>query len=134
MDEQPEFQLVRDTWDAFNRDDLDAALEGIHEDVVIVPFGAAMEGKRYEGHAEVVHWYRNEIRANWEEFETHPHEFRRIGGRLLVYGRWRARGRDSGIELDVPATWVIDVRDGKIAGWQTYTDREEAHAAVGLRS
>jgi ketosteroid isomerase-like protein len=78
-------------------------------------------------------WYRDEIRANREEFETHPHEFQKIGDRLLVYGRWRAGGGDSGVELDVPATRVVEVRDGKIAGWQTYTDREEAHAAVGLR-
>lgn len=133
METEYEFQVVSETWEAFNRDDLDAALERIHEDAVIVPFGAAMEGRRYEGHAGVTDWYRNEIRPNWEEFYTHPEEFRKVGDRLLVYGRWRARGRDSGVQLDVPATWVVRVRDGRIADWQTYTDRSEAHSAVGLR-
>jgi ketosteroid isomerase-like protein len=134
VDPQAEFQVVRDTWDAFSRFDLEGALAGIREDAIIVPFGAAMEGKRYEGHAGVSDWYLNEIRANWEQFDTDAQEFRKVGGRLLVYGRWRARGRDSGVQLDVPATWVVEVRDGRIAAWQTYTDRDEAHAAVGLRA
>ena len=133
MDQQAEFQIVRTAWEAFSRFDLERALAGIHEDAVIVPFGAAMEGRRYEGHAGVSDWFLNEIRPNWERFETDPQEFRKVGDCLLVYGRWRARGRDSGVQLDVPATWVVEVRDGKIAAWQTYTDRDEAHAAVGLR-
>jgi ketosteroid isomerase-like protein len=36
------------------------------------------------------------------------------------------------VELDVKASWVVDVRDGKIIRWQTYTDRDEALSAVGL--
>jgi ketosteroid isomerase-like protein len=133
MDAQARFQVISETWDAFNRDDIEEALTHVHEDALIVPFGAAMEGKRYEGHAEIEHWYRDEIRANWEQFITIPHEFREAGDRLIVYGIWEARGRDSGIDLEVAATWVVEVRDGKIAYWQTFTDRDEAHAFAGLR-
>jgi ketosteroid isomerase-like protein len=133
MSDETDFDVVRTVWDGFNGENLDAALENIHEDAVVIPFGAAMEGRRYEGHAGILDWFRNDIRANWERFDTHPEEFRKVGEKLVVYGRWRARGRDSGVELDVPATWVVEIRDGKIAGWQTYTDRDEAHAAVGLR-
>src|SRR6266542_4417386 len=57
-----------------------------------------------------------DIRVNWEWFHTDPQEFRKIGDRILVYGRWRARGRDSGVELDVAATWVVEVRDGTGCG------------------
>jgi ketosteroid isomerase-like protein len=38
-----------------------------------------------------------------------------------------------GVELEVPATWVVEVRDGKIAFWRTFTDRDEAHRFVGLQ-
>ena len=124
---------MSETWDAFNRDDLDDALSRIHADATVIPFGAAMEGKRYEGHAEILAWYRDDIRANWEQFDTLPEEFRKAGDRLVVYGTWKARGRDSGIDLEVPATWVVEVRDGKIAYWQTFTDRDEAHEFAGLR-
>jgi ketosteroid isomerase-like protein len=133
VSDDADFEIVRKSWAASSRKDIDAMLDLLHEDAVAIPFGAAMEGRRYEGHRGIRDWLENDILANWEQFETLPVSFRRVGDKLVVYGRWRARGRDSGVELDVPATWVVEVRDGKIAGWQTYTDRDEAHAAVGLR-
>jgi ketosteroid isomerase-like protein len=124
---------VCEVWDAFNRADLDYAVLRIHEDAIVIPFGAAMEGRRYEGHAGVVEWFTREIQVNWEQFDTYPSEYRKVGDRLIVYGVWKARGRDSGVQLEVPATWVVEVRDGKIAYWQTFTDRSEAHEFAGLR-
>ena len=61
-----------------------------------------------------------------------PEKFERVGDRLLVTGRWNARGKESGVDLDVPASWVVEVRDGRIAYWQTYTDHAEARRGAGL--
>jgi ketosteroid isomerase-like protein len=36
------------------------------------------------------------------------------------------------VELDIAATWVIEVRDGKIVYWQTYTDHGQALRDVGM--
>jgi ketosteroid isomerase-like protein len=127
-----EFELVRETWDAFRRDDIEVALARIHPDATIVPFGAGVDGRSFTGHDEIRRWWVQEIRGAWERFETNPHDFVEAGKFLVVYGHWRARGRDSGVELDVPATWVVEVRDGRIAGWQTFTDRAEAHRMAGL--
>ena len=123
---------MREVWDAFSREDDETAIALIHPDAVIVPFGAALEGKQYAGHDQILQWMNHDIRESWERFPTVPQEFRKVGDRILVYGWWRARGRDSGVELDVAATWVVDVRDGKIAFWRTFTDRDEAHRFVGL--
>ena len=123
---------MREAWAAFRRDDVEGALALIHSDATIVPFGSAVEGRSYTGHEEIRRWWVDEIRAAWERFDTDPVEFRQAGRYLVVYGRWCAVGRDSGVQLDVPATWVVEVRDGKIAGWQTFTDRAEAHRAAGL--
>jgi ketosteroid isomerase-like protein len=128
-----DFEVVRMVWDAFSREDDEEALAYIHPDAVVIPFGAALEGKQYVGHEEIMGWLVGDIRANWEWFHTVPEECRAVGEKLLVYGHWRARGRDSGIDLEVRATWVVEMRDGKIGFWQTYTDRDEAHRAVGLR-
>jgi hypothetical protein len=38
------------------------------------------------------------------------------------------------VELDIPATWVVEVRDGKITYWQTYTDRDQALREIGLEA
>ena len=127
-----DFEVVRRAWAIFNRNEQDALLELIHPDVVAVPFGAALEGKRYEGRDQVMAWWRDEILATWEFFEVHPERFERVGDKLLVTGRWKARGIASSVDLDIPASWVIEVRDGLIAYWQTYTDADQARRDIGL--
>lgn len=127
-----DFDLVRKAWAAASRGDIHAALAFIDPGVEIVPFGAAMERRTYRGHAGVLEWWEHQIIPTWTQFEVHPDEFREVGGRLLVLGRWRAKGRASGLELDVPATWIVDIRDQKIVRWETYTDRSEALKGLGI--
>jgi ketosteroid isomerase-like protein len=127
-----DFDVVRRAWAAANLGDEDAMLREFHPDVVAIPFGAAMEGKAYRGHDGVLDWWRNDIQATWDVFEVYPEHFQRVGDQLLVTGRWTARGTASSVDLDIPASWVIEVRDGKIAYWQTYTDHQQARRDAGL--
>ncbi len=126
-----DFEVLRRAWAAVSRNDQDGMLREFHPEIVAVPLGAVMENRAYRGPQEVMAWWRDDIQANWETFEVLPEDFERVGDKLLVTGRWHARGR-SGVDLDVPATWVVEVRDGKIAYWQTYTDHAEARRDVGL--
>jgi ketosteroid isomerase-like protein len=128
----PDFEVVCRAWDAFSRVDLDAMLAELHPAVVALPFGAALEGRSYHGTDAVRRWWRDEILATWEFFRVLVEGFQRVGNRLLVTGRWYARGMESGIELDIPASWIIDVRDGKIAFWRTYTEQAQARRDIGL--
>ena len=127
-----DFDVVRRAWAAFSRADKDGWLRECHPEIVTVPFGAAMEGKAYRGPEEVVGWWRNEVLTTWESFQVLPEHFQRVGEKLLVTGRWKARGKGSGVELDTPASWVVEVRDGKLAYWQAYTDLAQARRDVGL--
>ena len=125
-------EVVRRAWAAASRDDETAMRELFHPEIVAVPFGAAMERRAYRGAEEVMGWWRDEIMASWESFRVLPENFERVGDRLLVTGRWNARGKESGVELDIPASWIIEVRDGRIFYWQTYTDPAEARRDAGL--
>ena len=127
-----DFELVQRVWAAFTRGAEDEFRSHLHPDIVAVPFGAKLEGKEYRGYDQVLSWWKDEILVTWEQFEVYPEHFERVDGKLLVTGRWKARGIESGVDLDLPATWVIEVRDGLIAYWQTYTDAEEARRDVGL--
>ena len=129
-----DFEVIRRAWRASGQKDLAAFERDLDPDIVTIPFGAAMEGKSYRGVDAVVGWLRDEIWANWEHFDTVPEEFTRVGQRILVTGRWHARGKGSGVELDIPATWVVEVRDGKITYWRTYTDRHQALRDIGLEA
>jgi ketosteroid isomerase-like protein len=132
MPDDDDVEVVRRAWAATNRGDQDAMMREYHPEIVAIPFGAAMEGKAYRGPDEVIGWFRDEILAAWETFQVLPETFERVGDKLLVRGRWNARGIESGVELDIQATWVVEVRDGKIAYWQTYTDHAQARRDVGL--
>jgi ketosteroid isomerase-like protein len=129
-----DFEVIRRAWRASGQKDLAALERDLDPDIVTIPFGAAMEGKSYRGVDAVVGWLRDEIWANWEHFDTVPEEFTRVGQRILVTGRWHARGKGSGVELDIPATWVVEVRDGRITYWRTYTDRHQALRDIGLEA
>lgn len=126
-------EVVRRTWAAISRRDIPAALECLHPEIEAIPLGAAMEGRVYHGHDGIVTWLERELWATYETFEVHIDEIREVGDRLLLLGHWIARGLESGVDLDVAASWVVDMRDGRVVRWQTYTDRDEALADAGLK-
>ena len=133
MSADEDFEVVREAWAMQSREgNVNCWLHLAAEDIELVPFGADLQGKVYRGHEGLLEWWDTEIAPNWESFEALPQQFQAVDRRLLIFGRWRARGRTSGVELDAPGTWIIEVRDGKIAWLQTYTDRSEALEAVGL--
>jgi len=133
LSDSEDAEVIRRAWAAISRRDIPGWLAEMQPDIVAVPLGADLEGRSYRGHDGVVNWLDNEIYAAYETFEVHPEEIREVGGgRFLVFGHWIARGRESGVDLDIAASWVVDVRDGKIAWWQTYTDRERAIKDAGV--
>ena len=109
-----DFELVREAW-ASGHSDIRNALRFYCEDIEIMPFGAMLEGGVYRGHDQVVEWWDSEIVPSWEAFEVTADDFRRVGNRLLVFGHWRARGRTSGITLEMPATWSMASRSSRIS-------------------
>ena len=118
---------IWDAWDAAFSGEDDAFLAGLSPEVEWVPLLAVLEGRVYRGHDGVREWLE-ELRHAWEVFEPIMEEFQDLGdGRYLVLGRWRVRARTSGVELQTqPASWLIQVREGKVARLQTFTNRQEA--------
>jgi ketosteroid isomerase-like protein len=63
---------------------------------------------------------------DWVDFSAHAEEYRDLGDdRVLVLGRFSGRGR-SGVELDTPAAWICDLRQGKIVRLRFYGDAAAA--------
>jgi ketosteroid isomerase-like protein len=125
-----DFDVIKAAWSGPLDRDVEELIQHLDPDVELVPFGAAFEGRAYRGHDGVRQWWQEEIEPNWERFQTHADSYERVGDRLVVFGHWVARGRHSGVELNTPATWVVEVRHGKIRSWQTFTDRDEALRAA----
>jgi ketosteroid isomerase-like protein len=121
---------------AFNRtfsEGSDELFEVLHPEAAWIPITAVLEGTCYRGEDEIRAWIE-EMKGQWELYETRPQEFHDLGdGRVLILGTWRARGRNSGVELDSqPAAWLIDCEAGRVTRMQTFTDRAKAFEAAGL--
>ena len=129
---QENIDLVRRAIDTFNRRDMTSFLDLLDPDVEWVPILAVLEGRVYRGHKEVQRWVE-ELDPDWEFFEVYSEELRDLGDLVLIFGHWRARGRASGVESEQPATWLYEMKGGKVARMHTFTDRDEGLRAAGLR-
>jgi ketosteroid isomerase-like protein len=129
---QENLEVPRRLIDAYDRGDVPAFLELLDPDVEWIPIMAVLEGRVYRGPEGVRQWL-GDLAGDWEYFQPVYEEYRDLGDRVLVLGRWRARGRASGVELEnQPAAWLYEIKDGKVVRMRTFTDRAEALEDVGL--
>jgi ketosteroid isomerase-like protein len=125
-------EIVRGVHRAFNGRDVEAIVAVWDEQAEFMPVMSALEGAVYLGHEGLRRWMQ-EVDEDWDVFEAHGDEYRDLGDAVLALGRWHARGRASGIVLDVQtAAWLVRLRDGKVVWYRTFSDRAEAFEAAGL--
>jgi uncharacterized protein len=125
-------EVVRQALAAFNEGDIEAVLGCMDPDIEFVPLRALLEGSAYRGHDGFRRFVADMV-DDWEDYHPISEEFRDVGdGRVLVLGRFHARGRASGVEVESPAAWVSQVRGGKIVRVRIYADEQSALASLGV--
>ena len=130
---QENVEIVRKSFDAIGRGDLDALLALYDPDIEFEPLtGTRVETGGYSGH-QGVRQYFEEADEVWDEVRPVAGEIRTIGDEVLVFGHCSIRGKASEIETDSPCSWVVTVRDGKITRHRVYRTNSEALEAAGLR-
>ena len=128
--------IARRSFAAFNRSVAEGAddfYEFLDPQIEWIPITALLDGRAYRGPEGVRRWV-DDMKRYWELYEAKWEEVRDLGdGRVLALGTWHARGRRGGVQLSFQqAAWLIDLRDGKLTRFQTFTDRRKALEAVGL--
>jgi uncharacterized protein len=104
----------------------------IDPDAVFVIDPGAFVAGTYRGHEGI----RELLRLTAEVFDQFRYEVDDLvdaGDSVLVLGRIRARGIQSGATGTQHGALVFQMRDGQIVAYRSYLDRDEARAAVGLR-
>jgi ketosteroid isomerase-like protein len=127
-DEEMIARLQR-AYEAFNRGDFDAAMEGVHPEAEFVPPSGQAS---LRDAAAVRAWMEPDAFAS-QDFE--PLDFRVEGNKVLVRQRVRARGAASGIEMEIYVWVVLTLNDdGLVTRVENYLDHEKAEAleAAGL--
>ena len=117
--------------DAFNRRDVAALLERIHPSVELVPLRSVMEGGDYHGH-DGLRRYLRDAEDEIDGMLLRADEFREVGDVVVLLGAIHGRLRASGIEMDMPAAWLVRVEGGKVRYLRAYSDPAGALADAGL--
>jgi hypothetical protein len=70
--------------------------------------------------------------SDWSKFSPELSAFGEVEDSLLIAGHVRARGRQSGVELDTAIWWRFTFRDRRVLSTQASEEPSEAHRAAGL--
>jgi ketosteroid isomerase-like protein len=122
-------ELARRMVEWFNERDAEAAQAHSTDEIEIVPLRAAMEGTSYRGPGA----YATFLAASdesWEELRFEPHEFRELGGRVVVIGQLVGRARLTGAEVGMRLAMLYEFEGDKVSAARTYADVEEALVAA----
>ena len=124
---QENVEIVRRSFDGYQRGDLETAMADAHPQIVWNPAEEAPMRGLDALRAYLARWERE-----WEELETTPEEFIDAGDHVVAIVHFRGRGRGSGIEVDARSYPVYTLREGKIISMEEFTERSEALEAAGL--
>ena len=125
-------EIVRTGLDAWNRRDVEAIGDVLDSDAELVPMRAVFEGTVYRG-VDGLKSLLKDMSEDWEDFHIEADELREIDeSRVLILGRMQGRGRASGMEIEAPAAWVCDLREGKVTRVQFYAHEEAARDDLAL--
>jgi ketosteroid isomerase-like protein len=125
-------EVVRRAWQAFISGGVEATLEGWTEDCVFEEFPEMPESAVYVGRdrlSEAVEHFTE----MWSDLVWEPLEFIDAGENLVIaVVRYRGRGRASGAPLDALASWLYEMRDGRVSRARAFTTKQQALEAAGL--
>ena len=81
---------------------------------------------------EAAVWNRNAWLDTWEEYRQDVEEVIEEGDDVVIEVHIQARGKGSGVEVELRFYAQIKVRDGKVAYIYDHEDRDQALKAAGL--
>jgi ketosteroid isomerase-like protein len=117
--------------EAWNRGDREGFLSLWDEEAEFYPLRAQLERKSYRGR-DGIERFMAEMAEQWDYVRFEIDEARDAGEQVVGIGRFRARGRGSGVDINVPLGVLIRVTRDKIAFVRLFTEPAEALEAAGL--
>jgi uncharacterized protein len=123
--------IAKRIYEARNRGDVDAVLAECAPEVTWRPHLATLGTQPIRGHDEV-RAYMVSLGEDWQSFRHEPEEFFDAGDTVVAFLQTYAKGRGSGVDVEVAVAHVLSFEDGKCLGYVSYHDREEALRVAGL--
>jgi ketosteroid isomerase-like protein len=137
MEDSPQTEkmigALRGAYAAFNRGDIDAAVENLDAQIEWTEPAEFPGGGTYRGR-EGVKQYLAQSRAAWAEVISEPEQFITVGSRMVVFVHARVRPKNSNEWQEVRLADVYTFRDGKAIQMRAFADRHEALSWAGAKS
>ena len=115
--------LVKESYDAFARDDMDTVLAHVHPDIVWHQAQGLPHGGVYHGVDQVRRNVFDPLdRDWWDEFVVTPEQFLDAGVEVVVLGRYRGVARGTAKTLDVPFVHVWTFEGGLVVRFRQFLD------------
>lgn len=123
-------ELLLAGYDAWNRHDMEAYLELLHPDVRISTSGMFPDlALEYRGRERAATFWR-QMHEPWEYFRIDVEHIEDEGDWAIASLRFRARGVDSGVEVDMRFGMAMRVHDGLGIEFLNRRTFDEARTAV----
>jgi ketosteroid isomerase-like protein len=123
-------ELLLTGYDAWNRGDLEAYLELLHPDVEISTAGVFPDlAREYSGRESAARFWR-QMHEPWEWFEIDVEHVEDEGDWAIASIRFRARGVDSGVDVDMRFGMAMRAEDGLGIQFLNRRTFDEARTAV----
>jgi ketosteroid isomerase-like protein len=124
-------EVVRRLFDRFGEGGIEAALDGLHEDLVIeIPPDLSAEPDTYRGHDGARRYFAG-FEGMLEDVRYEPIELIPEGDRVLARVRLGGRGVSSGLDVELESVVVHELSGGLVTWMRPYPDMESARAALG---
>ena len=115
---------------ALNRRDLAGLVAVSHPEIEWRPLRAGVGP--YHGH-DGIRQALEDVHGEFDELHNEPRRWTDLGARTVVAGRLVAKERATGLRVDNPGAWVIDLRDGLIVRVEAFASEDAALAAARAR-
>jgi len=128
---QENVEIVRSFYRAWARDDLPGPVELMDPDIEYVNPTRAVEPGTRRGLSA----FKTAVERVFEGYETWQIEledFRAVGDQVAVVVRYRARWRESGVQVEVRESALWTLRDGRVSQYAWFHEPADALEAAGL--
>jgi ketosteroid isomerase-like protein len=116
--------------EAIRRGDVEALVRMTRPDAVMEPLRTATEGV-FVGHTGVRRFLADTAET-FDVFRPAYTDIRDLGDRVLAIGSITVRGRESGLETEIPTAAIAEYRGGLLWRYKDYGEARAALEAAGL--
>lgn len=124
-----DIKALRRIYEALSRWDIDELANDVAHDVVLILPETLPWGGRHHG-LDGVQAFASIFEDYVEGFWADPDDFLDAGDEVVVVGRFRGRGKETGNEFEVGFVHIWTMRDGVPARCRAYLDSAPVMAAI----